>query len=195
VLGGAVSIAANVAHSYVPPAAAAATWRPQTGAVISAVVWPLFLFAAIELLAKVAWPGGWRWVAIRYIGLLPVAAVAALVSYRHLSGLLHFYGEERVVYVLGPLAVDGLMVMATGALVALGARARLQPAPAPAADMAGDMAASPFRPRAAKGAPQAARAVAFAERNPTASTTVIADETGVSPRTVRRALATRGAPA
>ena len=36
-LGGAVSIAANVAHSYVPPDGAPAGWRPQTGAVISAV--------------------------------------------------------------------------------------------------------------------------------------------------------------
>jgi hypothetical protein len=44
--------------------------------------------------------------------------VAALVSYRHLSGLLAFYGEEPVVCVLGPLAVDGLMVMATAAILA-----------------------------------------------------------------------------
>jgi hypothetical protein len=52
--------------------------------------------------------------------MLPVAFVAALVSYRHLSGLLAFYGEEPVVCVLGPLAVDGLMVMATGAILATG---------------------------------------------------------------------------
>jgi hypothetical protein len=52
--------------------------------------------------------------------MLPVAFVAALVSYRHLSGLLAYYGEEPVVCVLGPLAVDGLMVMATGAILATG---------------------------------------------------------------------------
>ena len=52
--------------------------------------------------------------------MLPVAFVAALVSYRHLSGLLAFYGEEPIVCVLGPLAVDGLMVMATGAILATG---------------------------------------------------------------------------
>jgi hypothetical protein len=40
------------------------------------------------------------------------------VSYRHLSGLLAHYGEEPIIYYVGPLAVDGLMVMATAALAA-----------------------------------------------------------------------------
>ncbi len=119
-LGGAVSIAANVAHSFIPPADAAATWTPEPGAVVGAIVWPVFLFVAVEILARVAWPHGLTWQAIRWAGMLPVAAVAALVSYRHLSGLLAFYGEEPIVCVLGPLAVDGLMVMATGAILATG---------------------------------------------------------------------------
>ena len=62
ILGGVVSIAANVAHSYVPPEDAAQDWSPQTGAVIGAVFWPLALFVAIEILAKVAWrPGAAGW--------------------------------------------------------------------------------------------------------------------------------------
>jgi hypothetical protein len=119
-LGGAVSIAANVAHSYVPPSGAVSGWAPQPGAVIGAIFWPVFLFIAIEILARYAWPAGYRWVAVRYLGLLPVAVVAAVVSYRHLSGLLHFYGEDGLTVAIGPLAVDGLMVMATGALIAAG---------------------------------------------------------------------------
>jgi hypothetical protein len=119
-LGGLVSIAANIAHSYVPPQGTPANWAPQPGAVIGAIVWPVFLFGAVELLARVAWPDGLRWQLLRFGGMLPVAAVAALVSYRHLSGLLAFYGEEAIVCVLGPLAVDGLMVMATGAILATG---------------------------------------------------------------------------
>src|SRR3954453_5851600 len=63
-------------------------------------------------------PSGRVWQLLRWAGMFPVAFVAALVSYRHLSGLLKFYGEEPVVCVLGPLAVDGLMVMATGAILA-----------------------------------------------------------------------------
>ena len=119
-LGGTVSIAANIAHSYVPPAGVTAQWSPRAGAVVGAVFWPVALFVATEILTRVAWPSGRVWWLLRWAGMLPVAAVAALVSYRHLSGLLAFYGEEPVVCVLGPLAVDGLMVMATGAILATG---------------------------------------------------------------------------
>jgi len=123
-LGGTVSIAANIAHSYVPPADLAPElaqgWSPNPGAVIGAVFWPVALFVATEILTRVAWPSGRVWWLLRWAGMLPVAFVAALVSYRHLSGLLGFYGEEPIVCVLGPLAVDGLMVMATGAILATG---------------------------------------------------------------------------
>jgi hypothetical protein len=121
-LGGAVSIAANVAHSYVPPADAPADWAPQGGAVVGAIFWPVALFVAVEILARVAWPSGRRWTALRFAGLLPVALVAAFVSYKHLAGLLVFYGEDSLTAMLGPLAVDGLMVMATGALLATATR-------------------------------------------------------------------------
>ena len=117
-LGGLVSIAANVAHSYVPPAGAAPGWRPPVGDVVGAVFWPIALFVAIEILARTAWPHGARWVIVRFLGLLPVAVVAAIVSYGHLSGLLGHYGESMLTAHLGPLAVDGLMVMASSALMA-----------------------------------------------------------------------------
>ena len=118
VLGGLVSIAANVAHSFLPPYGSAPDWEPEPGAVVGAIVWPVFLFIAVEILARTAWPRGLSWHLLRWAGLLPVAGVAAFVSYRHLSGLLQHYGEEPIVYVIGPLAVDGLMIMATGALIA-----------------------------------------------------------------------------
>src|SRR4051812_21446984 len=41
ILGGLTSIAANVAHSYVPPQGSPARWQPQSGAVLAAVVWPV----------------------------------------------------------------------------------------------------------------------------------------------------------
>src|SRR3954468_18774022 len=120
ILGGSVSIAANVAHSFLPPQGAPVNWAPEPGAVVGAIVWPVFLFVAVEILARTAWPRGWSWHLLRWAGLLPVAGVAAFVSYRHLSGLLAHYGEEPIVYFIGPLAVDGLMIMATGALLAGG---------------------------------------------------------------------------
>ncbi len=122
-LGGAVSVAANVAHSYVPPTnlpkgVDPADWSPEAGAVMSAVIWPVFLFVAIEILVRIPWPDGRRWRFVRFGGLLPVALVAAVVSYRHMSELLAHYGETGLIATIGPLAVDGLMVMAAGALVA-----------------------------------------------------------------------------
>lgn len=116
-LGGAVSIAANIAHSYVPPVGALAGWVPERGAVGSAVFWPVALLVAVEIFARTGWPTGKRWVVARFLGLLRVAIVAAVVSYRHMSGLLAFYAEDPLTATIGPLAVDGLMVMATSALI------------------------------------------------------------------------------
>jgi hypothetical protein len=124
ILGGLSSIAANVAHSCIPPVGASADWHPQYGAIAVSMAWPIFLFVAVEILIKVPWPRGFAYHLLRWCGLLPVAIVAAFVSYRHLSGLLAHYGEERIVAFLGPLAVDGMMIMATGALYAISNRTR-----------------------------------------------------------------------
>jgi hypothetical protein len=120
ILGGAVSVAANIAHSYIPPTHAAVDWSPDTGAVIGSVFWPVALFVAVEILTRIPWPAGKGWTMLRFGGLLPVALVAAVVSYRHLSGLLDHYSEDTLTVTIGPLAVDGLMIMATGALLATG---------------------------------------------------------------------------
>lgn len=128
-LGGAISVAANVAHSYIPPAGAPADWTPMPGAVVGSIVWPVILFVAIEILVRVMWPTGLWWGVLRFGGLIPVALVAGIVSYRHLSSLLTYYGEDRLVSGLGPLAIDGLMIMATGALLVIGHRTTAAPVP------------------------------------------------------------------
>jgi len=209
-LGGTVSIAANVAHSYVPPVAVSGEWVPQPGAVVGAVFWPVALFVATEILARVPWPSGKRWTALRFAGLLPVALVAAFVSYRHLSGLLAFYGEDIVTAIVGPLAVDGLMVMATGALLATARRtiSALAEDTAPAAPIA--EVAAPEPPTAPvieavtvpapavkktptkRVTPRPASAVKVAKvaaKMPGAPVSAIAAKAGVSPSTARRHLA------
>ncbi|WP_433208070.1 hypothetical protein ACQP00_42595 [Dactylosporangium sp. CS-047395] len=212
VLGGAVSIAANVAHSYVPPANAGMIWHPQAGAVVGAIFWPLALFVAVEILARTAWPAGKRWSTLRFVGLLPVGLVAAVVSYRHLSGLLGFYREDQLTAAIGPLAVDGLMVMATGALLATGAR-RSAPAvtepepvtpPAPVVElpapepepmpeaMPATEPTAPVKPVAKRATtpkrqPSAAARIAAAiARSPRASDAAIAARLGLSETTVKR---------
>lgn len=176
-LGGLVSVAANVAHSFIPPHGAPEHWHPQTGAVAFAIVWPVFLFIAVEMLARVAWPNGFWWGLLRFGGLVPVALVAAFVSYKHLSALLTSYHEQGIVCAFGPLAVDGLMVMATGALLATGARTRrartAAPDPAtPVAATAVPASTSPEAPKApARKAParKAAPKKAPAAKAPTKS--------------------------
>lgn len=208
-LGGLVSVAANVAHSYVPPAGAASSWSPETGAVVGAVFWPVAVFVAVEILARTAWPTGARWTALRFLGLLPVALVAAVVSYRHLSGLLSHYGEDGLTAVIGPLAVDGLMVMATGALIATGARRAVAevatvepptvdaPAPVPAPEpmpvVTEPVVAEPVAPptrgasRPPKRQPSAAERVARAvAKSPDATAAQIAARLKLSERTVQR---------
>src|ERR1051326_2398614 len=129
VTGALVSIAANVAHSYVPPKVAPAwwpagtvwdpkLWHPKLGAVVFAVLWPVALALGTEVLTRIPWPRSGWWQLLRFGGVLPVAAVAAIVSYKHLSALLGFYGEDYLTAHIGPFAIDGLMVVATGALMA-----------------------------------------------------------------------------
>src|SRR5215813_13300651 len=143
ILGGSASVAANVAHSFVPPINAPVGWQPQYGAITVSMAWPIFLFVAVEILIRVQWPSGIGSHLLRWCGLLPVAFVAAFVSYRHMSGLLAHYGEEHVVSVLGPLAVDGMMIMATGALYVTTTRARMLKAALTTASI------PPFAPAAA----------------------------------------------
>ncbi|MDX3494546.1 hypothetical protein ACKI1I_46090 [Streptomyces turgidiscabies] len=114
------SIAANVAHSYLKPARAAATWTPEGGAIVAAAFWPVALLISIEVISRVHWPDGWLWKLLRHGGLTAVAGIAAIISYRHMSALLASYGEDAVSAAIGPLAVDGFMAVCSGALLAIG---------------------------------------------------------------------------
>jgi hypothetical protein len=205
-LGGSVSVAANVAHSYVPPAGTPQGWSPQGGAVVGAIFWPVALFVAVEILARVPWPDGRKWWWLRFGGLLPVAAVAALVSYRHLAGLLRFYGEDGITATLGPLAVDGLMVVATGALLVTARRTTAiaesnaavvvaaadptvtatEPAPASLSDVS--PAVKPAAKRVTRKPASAEKVARAAAKMPGATPAQIAAKAGVSEPTARRRL-------
>lgn len=132
-VGIAASVAANVAHSYLRPHNAVQSWTPQTGAIAAAAFWPLALLISIEVISRVEWPDAWHWKLIRYGGLTAVAVIAAIISYRHMSQLLRAYGEDAVSAAIGPLAVDGFMVVCSGALLAIGHLQR-QPATADGQD-------------------------------------------------------------
>jgi hypothetical protein len=87
---------------------------------VAAAFWPLALLISIEVISRVEWPDAVGWKFIRYGGLTAVAVIAAVISYRHMSQLLAAYGEDAVSAAIGPLAVDGFMVVCSGALLAIG---------------------------------------------------------------------------
>ncbi|MGH3712844.1 MAG: DUF2637 domain-containing protein [Micromonosporaceae bacterium] len=108
-LGVAASIAANVAHA-----------RPELGPRLASAFAPVALLLTVEIMSRVPWPDGRWWKLGRWAGTGTVAAVAAITSYRHMSALLASYGEDRLTAIIQPACVDGLMVVASLALLALG---------------------------------------------------------------------------
>jgi hypothetical protein len=110
-LGVTVSIAANVLHADLDGS--------TTPELAGSAFWPLALLLSIEVLTRVTWPTGLLWGIARFGGVGLVALVAAVLSYRHMAGLLGSWGEDRWNSHLGPLAVDGLMLVSATALLAI----------------------------------------------------------------------------
>lgn len=136
-LGVLVSVGANVAHSWYPSNAVlqragvtAAEWTPELGAMIMSAFYPVALLLTVEILSRVQWPNSIGWAAMRFVGSGAVALVAAIVSYGHMAGLLRAYGEDELTAGIGPLAVDGMMLVAGFALLAIGRTSSLAEVPA-----------------------------------------------------------------
>lgn len=128
VLGIAGTVAGNIAHTWHPSATALAIagttadqWTPAPGAQAAAAFFPVALLIVVEILSRVRWARNWRSYAARYGGAGLVAAVAGIVSYLHLRGLLLAYGEDQITATIGPLSIDGLMIISGFALIAIGA--------------------------------------------------------------------------
>src|SRR5215831_17028920 len=115
--GGGVSIAVNLGHAFLRPVGAGPSWSPGRWAIAWGVVVPMLLFFAVKGITVIAWPRGFRWMAWRFCGALPVAGLAGYVSWDHISGLLTSIGEAHTVCLLAPLAVDGLMFIGVGGLM------------------------------------------------------------------------------
>lgn len=111
ILGILASVAANMQD--------AAEGGAHVAELVGAAFWPLALLLSIEVLTRVNWPAGRLWGVARFGGVGLVGAVAALLSYRHMAGLLTSWGEDALNAHVGPLAVDGLMLVAATALLAI----------------------------------------------------------------------------
>lgn len=119
VFGSMMSIAANVLHTWLPAANMPAGWTPGLAPQIGAAVWPIALLLSVEALSRVAWPHTFWWSLARYGGAGVVAAGAAVISYDHLKAVLLAWGYGHPGADVGPLVLDGLMVVSGFALLAM----------------------------------------------------------------------------
>lgn len=58
------------------------------------------------------WPANWSVQSIRWVATVVVGALAMIVSWSHIHALLLARGQEHIVAILWPLAIDGLAIMA-----------------------------------------------------------------------------------
>jgi len=110
-----ISVSANVGHIwFVTKPSDEALWS----AMVFAAFWPVALAVAVEVLSRVTWPAAFRWPGL--LGTVLVGGVALVVSYRHMNGLLTYFGESELSAALGPVGVDGLLIVGGFALLAIG---------------------------------------------------------------------------
>lgn len=118
--GAVMSILGNETHTVLTPGHLNLAIRTML-----AIVWPVALFVAVEVLVRVDWRRQFIDYAARVIMMIPVTVVAAVVSYQHQHALMQLAGEDTVSALIGPVAIDGLMVGGTVALLAIRAASLL----------------------------------------------------------------------
>lgn len=106
-----ISIIANVTHSALADSVISPWLRVPGG-----VIWPVLTFLAIEIIVRVQWQSRPTHYLARFFVLGP-AIPAAIISYEHQRNLSIMMGEHGIVPVIAPLAVDGLMIGCTLALL------------------------------------------------------------------------------
>ena len=74
---------------------------------------------SVEVLSRVPWPRGWQWAFARFAGTGAVALGSAVISYGHLHDVLLAWRYPTLAAAVGPLVLDGLMVISGFALLAM----------------------------------------------------------------------------
>ncbi|MFI1920529.1 DUF2637 domain-containing protein [Nocardia sp. NPDC020380] len=119
VFGSLTSVATNVLHTFLP------TVHMPTGVVLAvaarlgSAIWPIGLVLSIEVLSRVGWRRGPGWSLARFGGAGTVAIGSAVISYSHVRDVLLAWGYGHPAAEVGPLTLDGLMVVCGFALLSL----------------------------------------------------------------------------
>jgi len=111
-VGAGLSMAGNLADTY----------RTRGDAVdmldkVMAVGWPALVILAIEMFVAPRWSSKTMFQVWRWFGCLTVGGMAMVVSWTHLHDLMASRGQLAIVTILGPLAIDGMAIMATGLIL------------------------------------------------------------------------------
>ncbi|WP_053721167.1 DUF2637 domain-containing protein [Saccharothrix sp. NRRL B-16348] len=119
VFGSVMSVAANVLHTWLPAEHMPEGWSPSLASQVGSAVWPIALLLSVEVLSRVPWKPGRQWALARFGGTGTVALGAAVISYGHVRDVLIAWGYGTLAAHVGPLALDGLMVVSGFALLAM----------------------------------------------------------------------------
>lgn len=111
-VGAGLSVAGNLADTYRTRGAATDTLDK-----FLAACWPLLVLLAIEMFVSPRWSAKRLFQVWRWTGCLSVGGMAMVVSWVHLHDLLASRGQLDIVAILGPLAIDGMAIMATGLIL------------------------------------------------------------------------------
>jgi hypothetical protein len=122
VFGSVMSVAANVLHAWLPAADRPAGWSPGVAPQVGSAVWLIGLLLSVEVLSRVRWAPGVWWALARYGGAGTVAVGSAIISYGHLHEVLIAWNYGPLGAAVGPLVLDGLMVVSGFALLAMSRR-------------------------------------------------------------------------
>lgn len=111
-VGAGLSVAGNLADTY----------RTRGDAVDTldrflAAGWPVLVLLAIEMFVSPRWSAKRMFQVWRWVGCLAVGGMAMVVSWTHLHDLMASRGQLAIVAILGPLAIDGMAIMATGLIL------------------------------------------------------------------------------
>jgi hypothetical protein len=111
-VGAGLSVAGNLADTY-------RTRGPATDTLdqVMAAGWPILVLLAIEMFVSPRWSAARMFQVWRWTGCLAVGGMAMVVSWTHLHDLMSSRGQMSLVSVLGPLAIDGMAIMATGLIL------------------------------------------------------------------------------
>ncbi|MFI6867585.1 helix-turn-helix domain-containing protein [Nocardia sp. NPDC050406] len=119
VFGSVTSIAANVLHAWLPADTMPPGWTPGIAPQVGAAIWPIGLLLSVEVLSRARWQRGGLWRLARYGGAGTVALGSAIISYGHVRDVLLAWGYGQLGASVGPLTLDGLMVVSGFALLSM----------------------------------------------------------------------------